>query len=648
MNEINVLDKSIYNRIAAGEVVEKPASIVKELIENSIDAGATIITVEIKNGGIDYIRISDNGKGIAPKDVPTAFLAHATSKIKNLNDLDSIATLGFRGEALPSIASVAKVSMQTRQKGCEVGYKYVVDNGVVIDSGEIGCPQGTTVVVEDVFGHIPARKKFLQKNNVEESAISTLISKIILANYNVSISLTINGKSVYRSSGQGIESAIYCVYGEDYFSNLLKIDSADFGVHVFGYMGKPSYTKHTKNYQTVIINGRFVVSEDISYWIYGCYMDFLMKRQFPTFVLYINLPYDMIDVNVHPNKLEVKFASVGAVKKIITDTVKEQIINSSKVAKEVFLQDDGVEFFLPDEVFEEKDKKQESPFTVSEFIPENKEDFDEEIAPIITRIISKESEFLNKTELKEPSIPFTSMITKEVFNSVADITISGENIENKPQITKNQATLLQNEEQKPIQTSMGILPTLKYCGKIFNTYLIFDDGENSYFIDQHAAHERILYDKLEKDFLEGKVAVQNLLFPYDFTVSKEEGQAITENLAEIEKAGFIIKMNSDSSFSLCAVPARCGEMNIKNFLSTLLFDVVNYNSVKTLNIFKDKLMQNACKHAIKGEMDIKESEIKALVEKMLLNDIVLYCPHGRPIVIKISKNEVEKWFKRIV
>lgn len=641
MNEINVLDKSIYNRIAAGEVVEKPASIVKELIENSIDAGATIVSVEIKNGGVDYIRISDNGKGIAPKDVPTAFLAHATSKIKNIDDLDSIATLGFRGEALPSIASVAKVTMQTRQKGSEIGFKYVVDNGVVVDSGEIGCPQGTTVIVEDVFGHIPARKKFLQKNNVEENAISTLVSKIILANYNVAISLTVNGKPIYRSSGQGIESAIYCIYGEEYFSNLLKVDATDFGVHVFGYMGKPSYTKHTKNYQTIIINGRYVVSEDVSYWIYGCYMDFLMKRQFPTFILYINLPYDMIDVNVHPNKLEVKFASVGAVKKVITDTVKQQIINSSKIAKEVFLEDDGIEFFLPDDNDEKKEIKNDDIFTISEFVPENKEKFNEDVAPIVTRVISKESEFLGRAELKEPTIPFTSMITKNIFNSIADVTISGENVEKSQENTKI-------EENKPVQTSMGFLPTLKYAGKIFNTYLIFDDGENAYFIDQHAAHERILYDKLEKDFIEGRVAVQNLLFPYDFTVSVEEGQAIKDNMSEIEKAGFIIKSNNDLSFSLCAVPARCGEMNIKSFLSTLLFDVVNYNCVKSLNIFKDKLMQNACKHAIKGEMDIKESEIKALVEKMVSDDIVLYCPHGRPIVIKVAKNEVEKWFKRIV
>ena len=489
MNEINVLDKSIYNRIAAGEVVERPSSIVKELIENSIDAGATIISVEIKNGGVDYIRIADNGKGIASKDVPTAFLAHATSKIKNLNDLDSIATLGFRGEALPSIASVAKITMQTRQKGEEIGYKYVVDNGVVIDSGETGCPQGTTVIVEDVFGHIPARKKFLQKSSVEESAISALVSKIILANYNVSISLTINGKSIYRSSGKGIESAIYCVYDEEYFSNLLKIDANDYGIRVFGYMGKPSYTKHTKNYQTIIINGRYVVSEDVSYWIYGCYLDFLMKRQFPTFIMYINLPYDMIDVNVHPNKLEVKFANVGLVKKIITDTVKEQIINTSKIAKEVYLQDDGVEFFLPDD---DNQGKKDNPFDISEFIPENKELFDEEISPIVTRIISKESEFLKKNELKEPSTTFTSMLTKEVFNSVADITIfdekTNENLKINEKTNGNKAI----EEIGLVQTTMGISSALKYAGKIFNTYLMFDDNENVYYRSTRCSRKNYL------------------------------------------------------------------------------------------------------------------------------------------------------------
>jgi DNA mismatch repair protein MutL len=654
MNDIKVLDKSIYNRIAAGEVVEKPASIVKELVENSIDAGSTAISVEIKNGGVDYICVSDNGKGIAPSDVPTAFLAHATSKIKELSDLDGIATLGFRGEALPSIAAVSKITMVTRKHDSDMGFRYCVDHGVIVDSGEYGAPKGTSVTVENVFGNIPARKKFLQKSNVEENAITTLISKIILANYNVAISLTINGKNVYRSAGTGLENAIYCIYGADFLKDLIKIDAESNGIKIHGYIGKPSFTKHAKSYQTVIANGRYVISDEISYWMYGCYQDFLMKRQFPVFILYIDLPYDLIDVNVHPNKLEVKFACVGIVKGLLTNTVKDLINQNARIAKEVFdvnTEDVGEEFILIDDVEEENNQPLEN-----KTFENKKETFE---FPSTRTVLSRESN-LNQGQLKESS-SFTSMFTQDLFNSIADhsstkgfdfgekTTEKTESIEDNVEIFTNEANDISkiNEVWVQEKTEIGE-EQLTYVGKIFNTYLIFESGSYVFYVDQHAAHERILYDKLEKDFREKRMAIQNLLIPYTFTVTTDEFNVISEFIPTLKEYGFDLYTFGNNTFSLKGVPARCGEMNVSDFLSTLLSDITNKRTVDNLSIFKDKLMQNACKSAIKGDMNISNEEIKILVADMQKNNVVLYCPHGRPIVIKISKTEVEKWFKRIV
>lgn len=655
MNEIKVLDKSIYNRIAAGEVVEKPASIVKELIENSIDAGATAISIDIKNGGVDYICVSDNGKGIAPQDVPTAFLAHATSKIKQLSDLDGIATLGFRGEALPSISAVSKVTMITRKHDAEMGFRYCIDHGVVVDSGEYGAPKGTSVTVENVFRNIPARKKFLQKSNVEENAIIALVSKIILANYNLAISLTVNGKNIYRSAGTGLENAIYCVYGADFIKELVKIDAEANGIKIYGYIGKPSFTKHAKTYQTVITNGRYVISDEISYWMFGCYQDFLMKRQFPVFILHIDLPYDLIDVNVHPNKLEVKFACVGLIKGLLTNTVKDVINEKARIAKEIYdikTEPVGEEFILVDDLDEVLPPINQ---TIPNFNKENSNPFE---IPSTKEILSRESK-RKSGEVKEGSA-FTQMFSSQLFNSIADHSqTKGFNFENNivsddsgkidAKIDLETPQNPSNEESVWVQEKADIgEEKLVYVGKIFNTYLIFENSTHVFYIDQHAAHERLLYDKLEKDFNENRIAVQSLLIPYTFSVTIDEFNLILDNKSTLAKFGFEIEEFGENTFAIKGVPARCGEMNISSFLSTLLSDIANKRTIDNLAIFKDKLMQNACKSAIKGDMDISNNEIKTLVMDMLKNNGVLYCPHGRPIVVKISKTEVEKWFKRIV
>ena len=656
MNEIKVLDKSIYNRIAAGEVVERPLSIVKELIENSIDAGATAISVDVVDGGMTKISIADNGKGITPEDVPTAFLAHATSKIKSVNDLDSIATLGFRGEALPSIAAVAKVKMNTRIPGSQTGFTYTVNNGVVEDSGMCGCPFGTTVTVTELFDKIPARKKFLSKPSMEESAISTMISKLILANSNIAIKYSANGKIVYQSHGLDRENAIYNVYGKDFFNGLLPIFSTMSDITLQGFICKPSASKHTKSFQTLIVNGRYVKCDDISYWIYGCYQNYLMKRQYPAYVLYLNLPFDLVDVNVHPNKLEIRFANEGLIKKLVTDAVKAKL--AEILSNPVDLYDDDVVEILPTQIEEEEI-----------FIPLNPQPATDSLKQVDSSVLGE----IHTKRIIGKSLDFSKLRDssddddfEKAISSMADITFNKENEiqsrldtakELSHSITENDLVsfvketdsgLNYEEEELVIQTEFISPKKANYVGKLFNTYLIFEYDDQAYFIDQHAAHERILYDKLVHEFETNEVTVQNMLIPYTFTVSAEESDVLSCALTKLSSYGFNIERYSGNDFSLKSVPAICVQMDVNSFLSDILDVLGKKGEIEKSDAFKDKLAQMACKAAIKGGDDIPFEEVSALISSMLNNGGVLVCPHGRPIVVKISEKDIEKWFKRIV
>lgn len=652
MSDIKILDKSIYNRIAAGEVVERPLSIVKELVENSIDAGASIINIEVDNGGLSKIIVSDNGKGVAPEDVPTAFLAHATSKIKSIEDLDKISTLGFRGEALPSIAAVSKIKMNTRTANSNTGFIYTIDNGEVIDSGFCGCSYGTTVIVSDLFDKIPARKKFLNKPSIEEAAIANMVSKLILANSEISIKYTVNGKIVYHSIGQGIDNAIYCVYGKEFFNGLLPIQSTMSDIVLNGYVCKPSASKHTKNFQTLIVNGRYVKSDELSYWIYGCYQNFLMKRQFPAYILYLTLPYDLVDVNVHPNKLEIKFANSDFVKKIITDSVKN-VINFAVTQPVDIDSNDVVE--IKQNMMQVPEKFDSTAFgeIKTQRIYTNSPDF--------SRL--HDSKFDNSFQNIKFTIADTNADTKQSDNDEFIKWVSGtlqEQLEDKKDINgKNEITEINNLEERResrasynnheyIQNKMEVKKEACFCGKVFNTYIIYECGDEAFLVDQHAAHERILFDKLMSDYNSNSVNVQNMLFPYTFTVTPLESQLLIEAVPLLEKYGFYFEKYDNNSFSLKSVPVECGQMDIQDFLDKLLNNVLSKTTISNADIFRDKIAQTACKSAIKGGMDISRQEIDNLLETMLNDGRILVCPHGRPIIIKITKKEIEKWFKRIV
>lgn len=652
MNEIKLLDKSVYNRIAAGEVVERPLSIVKELIENSIDAGATAISIDIENGGITRIAVSDNGKGISSEDVPTAFMAHATSKIRNIGDLDNISTLGFRGEALPSIAAVSVVKMNTRTCGSETGYSFTVDNGEITDSGMCGCPVGTSVTVTGLFDKIPARKKFLKKPALEEAAITNTVSKLILANWAVSFKYSVNGKVILRSSGQSTDSAVYAVYGKDFFDGLLPINAEYMDISLSGYACKPSASKHTKSFQTLIVNGRYVINEDISYWIYGCYMNYLMKRQYPAYVLYLNLPYDLVDVNVHPNKLEIKFANEPIIKKLVTDAVKNQIIENLMTPQS--FSTDAVESepaFVCSAEIAENENGSEPPFIKNDAVVANNAKFD---SLILGEIHTEKI----KSDYVVPDILHDSVDKSSygLFKStIADITAKGENADKSfyeriaGEISSADIERIPEKNcEKPMQQIFDSVRQAGYCGKIFNTYLIYECGSDVFIIDQHAAHERILFDKLVDSYNKHSVAVQQMLIPYTFTLTPEESEVLSEKLKLLDEFGFHFEKYDGCSFSLKSVPAECSSMDLSDFLDTLIRNVLSGRAAAREEIFRDNLAQCACKAAVKGGMDIPLREIDALVNDMVADGRILVCPHGRPIVIRLSKTEIEKMFKRIV
>ncbi len=618
MSKINILDSSVFNRIAAGEVVENPKSVIKELVENSIDSGATSIAVEIRGGGIEYICVTDNGKGITKDDLPVAFMPHATSKISNIKDLENISTLGFRGEALPSIASVAEVEMASRTQETELGYKITLVNGKIESEGECGIPYGTKVTVRNLFKNVPARAKFLKKPQMEESAVTEFISKIILSNPFLKIKYIVNRNTELQSDGNGIESAILTVYGEHFLQNLTQISYNMPDISLFGYICNPDFTKHNRTYQTLIVNGRYIINSEISYCIQQCYQNYLMKRQFPAYVLYLNIPSDMVDVNVHPNKLDVRFANEKRLKGIIYNNVKTKV-DELAIAPTSFS-------------------------TVTEFPFENNLTASELSAETAITKISEEPRISIEqgiTSIAEPSIIRTKInnfIQKATFNKNTPISDNqgisqNANNDNTNSNLNTNETFLTND-----------LAESRYAGKLFNTYLFVESGENFYIIDQHAAHEKLLYDKLVAQTDESEMAIQDLLLPYIFDVTPTEAIILSENLEQINSCGFKIDKLHGNSFSLYALPVCCCEMNFKKFISDLMNDITSKKNRS--DFIKESLMQAACKNAVKGEMDLTQNEIDSLITDMQKSGSAKFCPHGRPTVIKFSKYELEKFFKR--
>lgn len=625
MSKINILDKIVSNRISAGEVVEKPASVVKELIENSVDAGADKIVIEIEEGGIKSISILDNGSGIEKDDIKLAFMPHATSKIKNVEDLDNIATLGFRGEALASIASVAQVEMISKTKASELGSSIKIDGGEFGEIGEVAMNTGTQIVVKNLFYNTPARRKFLRKPKTEEGEITDLVEKIILANPTLQIRYVIDGKIKYNTTGSGLYANIYTIYGRETVENIIEINFEREGYKLTGYIGKPEISKANRTYQTLIVNGRVVRSAFISNAIQEVYQNFLMKNKFPFFVLNLTLPLDSVDVNVHPSKMEVKFENLGFIRTLFTNAVYSALVNAN---------------YTRSVVEEEKNEEEKAISTTNSFVEKreplnNLPNISEDEG--ISYLASKENMFGQDEKLKEVSLNYEESMLHEIESNSEESRLTDYILN-----TNHKNPYVVKEFQEIIEDAM---PKAKIIGVIFKTYILVEKENNLYMIDQHAAHERALYDKFSASVENENVLKQGLITPYHLKLNSLEYDFFKRNFDVLASVGFDAVDKGDNQIEITAIPYVLPIEKLGEYIDYFISNLQDYSS-KASDYFKFGLMQHACKMAVKSGQVLSLNEIETLINEMEKH--VLLCPHGRPILIKITKSQIEKWFKRIV
>ncbi len=624
MGKINILDKKVYNRIAAGEVVERPFSVVKELIENSLDAGAKNISIDIYSGGKDLIQIIDDGSGIEKDDLPKAILPHATSKIANENDLDKIRTLGFRGEALASIASVSKMTIISRTNNSQVGYKISVEDERVSDVEVAPSEVGTFISVENLFYNTPARAKFLKPDHQEEADITNIIKRLILSRSDVAFKYTIDGSLALQSFGDGLSSAIIQVYGYEAVSKCYEIDTIKNGIRIRGFLSKENFTKPNKTYQTVILNKRYVINSTISNAVYYVYKPHLMTRQYPFFVLLIDMPEEFVDVNVHPNKIDVRFVDNETVYNTVHTVVKSVFTTptgpDSVVLPENYFSKNGIRHItdsIPSRVAEKP------PVSKMSTVPYRK-------------TLNKDAYLSHANEYVEVN---TKLYEKE-DKEAEDIFL-----ENKKYIAE-QERLKALKEEKIKQEEMKFDKTFKIVGQALNTYIILERDGDLYFVDQHAAHERLLYDKILEDFKNNSIAKQDLLVPFTYNINDSEYDFVIKMLVPLRQLGFNIVESGYNEFCVFDIPLELFDIDLKAFFDDFLSDL-NFRKEEVPEIIREKLAQKSCKAAIKSGKVLSDSEIKALINA-LNSDLSLKCPHGRPIALKITRTEIDKWFKRIV
>ncbi len=661
--KINVLPQSIANMIAAGEVVERPASVVKELVENSVDAGAKSITVEIKKGGMSYIRITDDGCGIAGDEVLTAFKRHATSKIKTEEDLNAIYTLGFRGEALASIAAVARVDIFTKQKEDDFGYSASLEGGEVTDHGEAGCPDGTTITVRDLFFNTPARMKFLKSDATETSYVTDAVHKLILSHPEVGVKLIVNGKTTVTSPGDGSgESAVRAVFGRDYISHLNEVNFEDEGIKVTGFVGTNALARKDRRQQVFFINGRYVRSKIISASLAEAYQNTMMVGKFPFAVIFIKVSGNFVDVNVHPTKIEVRFSDDKKVYNAVFWAVKNAL-SAKKYVPEIDLS---------------KRKEATEAMKVRKEIASKKNEAVQVDINLLKDTYIKNLETSknletpkNQPEQKEKSVSPVELLKEHIeentFFSKADISSFKESIIPWDGYNKKQEEPLKTDkkavEDKPPLPEAPIIPEVPkveasrelqcgvdfaIVGQIFDTYIICQRDNEMIIIDQHAAHERIYFEELLEEYRTKGLKSQVLLIPVTLDFDPIQFDVVTSNFDVFKSFGFECEEFGDKSIIVRAVPSVMAEGEIKD----AVYEITHLLATGTADIKKtlmeDVLHTMACKRALKGNTHLTQKEMETLAQKVLSFDSINTCPHGRPIITSMTKYELEKNFKRIV
>ena len=677
MPRINVLPKNIADLIAAGEVVERPSSVVKEFIENSIDAGSKKIVVEIKNGGKTYLRVTDDGCGIEREDVRNAFVSHATSKITSVSDLDSISTLGFRGEALASVSAVSKVDLMTSTPESSVGTRYVIEGGVEQLLDDAGSPVGTTIVVKDLFYNIPARLKFLKKDVQEGNYVATIVERIALSNPDISFRFIRDGKIAFQTPGDGnLKSAVYAVFGKQFTSDLLPVEGEHNGIKVHGFITKPTAARGNRAMQTFFVNKRYVKSVVFLSAIESAYKNSIMIGKFPACVLFVEMPFETVDVNVHPAKTEVRFYDEKRVFEAVynaclstlnADKIRPQVtFSTAKAFVEPAVKGEQLKLNEVAPVIKTETKRS---FIVKEFgnpitgnenkvaSPDKKEpetlDFlkDEYLKPKVN-VISESVEEKSTDNSHAFKITFSDNSEKNTeTNSTIDTVTEPVLAENlKTEVVIEDKCIDSNtdnrvEENESVNENTVTVPDYKYIGEAFNTYLIAETENKIVLIDKHAAHERMLFNKF-KEQIAGES--QMMLFPVTVNLSDDEYCAVLENAELLLKAGYDVSDFGDRCVKVSACPPELIEENIDE----IIVEIAGYLSNNIRTLMPEKLdwiyHSMACRAAVKAGNFTSRYEAELFVGKVLGDENLRYCPHGRPVLVEMTKRELEKQFGRIV
>lgn len=698
MQHIQVLDQVTIDKIAAGEVIERPASIVKELVENAIDAGATHVTIEIEEGGISLIRITDDGSGIMKEDIRNAFLRHSTSKIRNVEDLLHITSLGFRGEALSSIAAVTKVEVITKTKEAILGTRYVIEGGQELSLDEAGSSDGTTFIIRQLFYNVPARRKFLKTAMTEAGHVQDLLIRLALSHPEVAFRFLNNNQEKLRTSGSGkLKDVIYNIYGRDVASNLLELDYRQGGIHITGYLGKPLITRGNRNFETFFVNGRYVKSTMISRAVEDAYKDFMMQHKFPFVVLHFQVDTETVDVNVHPTKMELRFNNQQEVYNTIYAAIEQglhekQLIPhvempepkaapvrmEQKVKKPVISppQERNLDYFMgkmKERVmaeYEERKASKDSLQKNQESLQNQASDMQQNTAESkkdALQNVKRESQYISKNaeqagmynvvrEEKNVYMAEKQLSSPEEANVVPEessVIPEKSQEQNKQNVQQEYTDIAKNAKQMELfednLLTREAMQKYKVVGQVFETYWLVEYGNNLYIIDQHAAHERVLYEKTLKSMKTREFTSQMISPPIVLTLGMQEAELLETYMDQFTRIGFEIEEFGQDSYAVRAVPDNLFSIAKKDLLMEMidsLSDEITRNL--SLDLIDEKIASMSCKAAVKGNMKLSIQEVDALIGELLSLDNPYHCPHGRPTIIAMTKRELEKKFKRIV
>ncbi|MBO7651041.1 MAG: DNA mismatch repair endonuclease MutL [Lachnospiraceae bacterium] len=653
MGIIHLLSPDTINRIAAGEVIERPASIVKELVENALDAGASSVTVDVQNGGISFLRVTDNGCGMEKDDIPTAFLRHATSKIKEEADLQHIRSLGFRGEALASIASVAKVELLTKRKEDFLGSRYVIEGGEEKSFEDAGCPDGTTFFIRDLFYNVPARRKFLKSSVTEAGYISETMNRFAVARSDVAFNVMLQGRTVLHTSGNGNQKdAIYNMFGREVADNLIPMHYDGQKVSIRGYIGKSVISRGNRGYEMYFVNGRYVRSNLLYKAIEDAYSAYMMQHQYPFTALLFELNPEELDVNIHPTKTDVRFSE----QENVCDEIRKAI--STALHNAVLIPDAGTEeekkpvFERPPEVFETKRMEAMRPanpevqpaIQLSQSLQPNSETTSK---PVVTPKPEQISMFYEEPKPVQAPMPFEpeKHVKDSAVSEIPSPSYGAGSTDIKTPMVPNAAVQTASDED-----FVKLRKTIDFriIGQVFKTYWIIETEGKMYIIDQHAAHEKINYERLVKAFESGENCSQMIYPSIILSLSLREEQVLTEYMDTFTAAGFVIQHFGGRDYQISAVPATLYRMDAKEYFLAILDSLSEFNTGVTPERVFETMASMSCKAAIKGNQTISEMEARHLFEELLSLDNPFHCPHGRPTIISMTEYELERKFKRNV